>query len=124
MALAVEAELGKVRVPTGEGEVLKKALERVSTFSVFDLPELPELAEPPESWRRLAALHRGLAQQAANGTYFLSCRDAAKAHPALNKDSASTINRALDRLGVIKLLRVGDPRPGGDASEFRYLLPL
>ena len=35
-------ELGKVRVPTGEGEALKKALERVSTLSVFELPELPE----------------------------------------------------------------------------------
>jgi hypothetical protein len=30
----VFAELGKVRVPTGEGEVLKKALERVWTLSV------------------------------------------------------------------------------------------
>jgi len=117
-------ELGKVRVPTGEGEALEKALEHVSTLWVFELPELPEIAEPPESWRRLAALHRELAQQSANGTYFLSCRDAAKAHPALNKDSANTINRALNRLGVIKLVHVGDARPGGNASEFRYLLPL
>ena len=43
--------------------------------------------------------------------------------PALNKDSANTINRALDRLGVIKLLRVGNARPGGNASEFRYVGP-
>ena len=33
------AELGKVRVPTGEGEALKKALEHVSTLSVFELPD-------------------------------------------------------------------------------------
>jgi hypothetical protein len=118
------AELGKVRVPTGEGEALKKALERVSTLSVLELPILPGVADALESWLRLAALHRELARQSANGTYFLACRDAAKAHPNLNKDSALTINRALEQLGVIKCECVGDPRPGGKASEFRYLLPL
>jgi hypothetical protein len=118
------AELGKVRVPTGEGEALKKALERVSTLPITDLPEIPGMPETQESWRKVAALHRELSRQSANGIYFLSCRDAAKAHPSLNKDSANTINLALDRLGVIKLLRVGNARPGGNASEFRFLMPL
>ena len=117
-------EVGKVRVPTGEGEALRKALEHVWTLSVFELPTLPGMTDAAESWRRLAALHRELARQSANGTYFLSCRDAARAHSSLNKDSANTINRALDRLGVVKILHVGDSRPGGNASEFRYLLPL
>jgi hypothetical protein len=117
-------ELGKVRVPTGEGETLKKALEHVSTLSVSALPPLPGLAEALESWRRLADLHLQLARQSANGTYFLSCRDAAKAHYGLNKDSANTINHALIQLGVIDPVRIGDARPGGKASEFRYLLPL
>ncbi len=118
-------ELGKVRVPTGEGEALKKALEHVLTLSVSELPVLPEVAEAPESWRRLAALHRELARQSANGIYFLSCRDAAKAHHCLNKDSSWNINHALaSRLGVIEFVRVGDARPGGKASEFRYILPL
>jgi hypothetical protein len=115
------SELGKVRVPTGEGEALKKALEQVLALSVLDLPEV---AEAPESWRRVAALHREMARQSASGTYFLGCRDAAKAHLSLNKDSANTINRALAQLGVISFVRVGEPRPGGNASEFRYLLPL
>ncbi len=118
------AELGKVRVPTGEGEALKKALEHVSTLSVSALPPLPGMGEALESWRRLAALHRQLARQSANGTYFLSCRDAAKAHQGLNKDSANTINHALIRIRVIDPVRIGDARPGGKASEFRYLLPL
>jgi len=117
-------ELGKVRVPTGEGEALKKALEHVSTLSISALPPLPGLAEAVESWRRLAALHRQLAHQSANGTYFLSCRNAAKAHHGLNKDSANTINHALIQLGVIDPVRIGDARPGGKASEFRYLLPI
>jgi hypothetical protein len=117
-------ELGKVRVPTGEGDALKKALEHVSTLSVSALPLLPGIMDAPESWRRVAALHRELARQSANGIYFLSCRDAAKVHPGLNKDSALTVNRALEQLGVIKCEHLGDPRPGGKASEFRYLLPV
>jgi 5S rRNA maturation endonuclease (ribonuclease M5) len=115
------AELGKVRVPTGEGEALKIALTRVSTSP---LPELPGMPDAPESWRRLAALHRELARQSANGMYFLGCRDTAKAHHSLNKDSANNINRALAQLGVISLVQIGDTRPGGKASEFRYLLAL
>jgi hypothetical protein len=119
------AELGKVRVPTGEGESLKKALERVSALPITDLPEIPGMPEAHESWRRVVALHRELARGSANGIYFLSCRDAAKAHHCLNKDSAWNINHALaSRLGVISFMRVGDVRPGGKASEFRYLLPL
>ena len=37
-------ELGKVRVPTGEGEALKKALERVSTFRFSELPDTAGIA--------------------------------------------------------------------------------
>ena len=118
------AELGKVRIPTGEGEALKKALKRVSTPPITDLPEIPGMPETQESWRKLAALHRELSRQSANGIYFLSCRDAAKAHQGLNKDSANNINHALVRLRVVDSARIGDPRPGGKASEFRYLLPL
>jgi hypothetical protein len=33
------------------------------------------------------------------------------------------MNLVFERLGVIKIVRVGDQRPGGKASEFRYLLP-
>jgi hypothetical protein len=54
----------------------------------------------------------------------LSCRDAAKASSGLSHQTAYNINLALDRVGVIKIVRVGDPRPGGKASEFRYILPL
>jgi hypothetical protein len=66
------SELGKVRVPTGEGDVLKKALERVWMLSVSELPVLPDVAQAPESWRRVAALHRELAHQSASGTRKLS----------------------------------------------------
>jgi len=35
-------ELRKIRVPTGEGDTLNKALERVSTLSVPELPIIPD----------------------------------------------------------------------------------
>jgi hypothetical protein len=117
-------ELEKVRVPTGEGGALQVALARVLALPIHELPQLPGIADAPESWRKVAALHRELARQSENGTYFLSCRDAAKAHHTWNKDSALNINRALARLGVIRFVRVGDAGPGGKASEFCYLLPL
>ena len=115
------SEVGKVRVPSGEGEALNRALDRISSVPLVDLPEL---VDPPESWCKVATLHRELARQSANGTYFLGCRDAAKAHHSLNKDSANNINHALAQLGVIMPVRVGEARPGGKASEFRYLLSL
>ena len=117
------AEIGKVRVPTGEGETIRKALEHVSTLSVSELPVIPGMADAPESWRRLAALHRELSRRSPNKTYFLSCRDTAKAFPGLIHQTAYNINLALDRLGVVKIVRVGDRRPNGKASSFRYLLP-
>ena len=82
------------------------------------------MVDSPGGWRALAAFHRELARHSANGTYFLSCRDAAKAHFSLNKDSAYKVGLALEGLGVVKIVRVGDSRPvAGKASEFRYLLP-
>jgi hypothetical protein len=66
------AELTKVRVPTGEGETLNKALETVSKLSLSQLPQIPGYPGAPESWRRIAALHRELSRPSANGTHFLS----------------------------------------------------
>jgi len=54
----------------------------------------------------------------------LGCRDTAKACQGLSYSPANEINRALERAGLIKIVRVGDARPnGGKASQFRYLLP-
>jgi hypothetical protein len=116
------AGLGKVRVPTGERDTLKKALETVSKLPVSELPVIPGWPDAPESWRKIAALHRELSRLAGSKTYFLSCRDTAKASPGLSYQQACDINRALERLGVIKIVRAGDSRPGGKASQFRYLL--
>ena len=118
------AELGKVRVPTGEGETINKALEAVAKLSRDELPVIPGMPGAPESWRRLAALHRELSRLCANGIYFLAYRDAAKAVPGLSYQNAYNITLALARLGVIKIVRKGQAGlNGGKAAEFLYLLP-
>ena len=117
------AEFGKVRVPTGEGQTITEALAYVSRLSSSKLPVIPDMPDAPESWRRIAALHRELARRSANGIYFLTCRDAAKAFPGLSHQAAYNINLALTQLGVVELVHRGDARPiGGRASQFRYLL--
>ena len=125
----VDQKVQKVRtdpqwppVPTGEGETIKKALASVSKLSPSQLPMIPGYPNAPESWRRVAALHRELLRLCRHNTYFMSCRDAAQVLPGLSYQAVSNFNHALERLGVIKIVRVGDQRPNGKASEFRYLL--
>jgi CHC2-type zinc finger protein len=117
------AGLGKVRLPMGEGDTIKKALEAVSKLSVSELPIIPGMPDAPESWRRVAALHREMSRRCASKTYFLSCRDTAKAFAGLSHQAACNINLALARLGVIKIVSKGDTGPSGKASTFRCLLP-
>jgi hypothetical protein len=116
------AKPAKVRIPTGKGETNKKALEAVSNLLVSELPGIPGMPDAPENFRRVAALHCELSRRCANKTYFLSCRDTAKAFPGLSHQSAYNINLALAQLGVIEIVRVGDACPNGKASRFRYLL--
>jgi hypothetical protein len=120
---ALVAALRKVRVPTGEGETIEKALKAVSKLSPCQLPVIPRYPNAPESWHSVAALHRELSQLCRGNTYFLSCRHGALTHSGLTYQAVSDINHTLERLGVIKVARVGDQRPNGKASEFRYLLP-
>jgi hypothetical protein len=65
------AELTKVRVPTGEGDTINKALEDVSKLSDSDLPDIPGYADAPKPWRKLAALHVTYRVSAA-ATYIFS----------------------------------------------------
>jgi CHC2 zinc finger len=117
------AKPAKVRIPTGEGDTLNKALEAVAKLSVSELPVIPGIPEAPENLRRVAALHRGLSNLCGGKKYFLTCRDAAKVSPGLSHQKAYNVNLALAQLGVIEVVRAGDPRPGGRASHYRYLLP-
>ena len=118
------AELTKVRVPTGESDTLNKALEAVFRLSLSQLPEIPGYAGAPESWRRIAALHRELSRLCANGTYFLSYRDVAKVCDGLSHQEAHTITFALARFGVIEIVSKGKAGlNSGKAAKFRYLLP-
>ncbi len=116
-------ELGKVRVPWGEGETLRKALENVSKLSLDQLPAIPSLPYAHETWRRLLALHRELSRLSANGIYFLSYRDAAKVCSGLTHQTAHTITGALVTLGAIEIVAKGKAGSNSrKAAEFRYLL--
>jgi hypothetical protein len=121
---AFPAAIPKVRVPTGEGDRLKNAINNVSKLSLFQLPMIPEMPAAPEIWRRLAALHCELSRVSSNKdkTYFLSSRDAAKVLPGLSHQTAHNITLVLVQHCVIKIVRVGDKRQGGKATEFRHLL--
>jgi hypothetical protein len=120
------AGLGKVRVPTGQGDALNKALEAVSRLSLAELPIIPGMPEASEIWRRFVALHRELARRSTKKqkTYFLSYRDAAKVAPGLNHQQAYNMTLTLEPFGVIEIVSKGIARPNaGKAAEFRYLLP-
>jgi len=116
------AAFRKVRVPTGEGETNKKALEAVSKLPASKLPMIPGMPDALETLRRFAALHCEMSRLCGGNTYFLSCRDTAKAVPGTSYQAASEINRALERLGVVRIVHLGDSRPNGKATEFRCLL--
>jgi len=117
------AKPGKVRIPTGERDTINKALERVSKLAVSELPVIPGIPDAPEKLRRVAALHCELSRLCSGNGYFLSCRDTAKALPGFTHQAADNVNRALAQLDVIEIVRVGDARPNGKASKYRYLLP-
>jgi hypothetical protein len=88
------------------------------------LPAIPEKPNAPESWRRLAALHRELSRLCGTPTYFLAYRDAARVSDGLSHQEAYEITGALFTLRVIKIENNGQAGLNSrQASEFRYLLP-
>jgi hypothetical protein len=114
----------KVRVLIGEGDILNKALEAVAKLSPSQLPVIPGMPNAPESWCRVAALHRELSRLCGGNMYFLSYRNAAKACENLSHQEAHSITGALARLGVIEIVRKGKAGLNSrKAAEFRYLLP-
>ena len=118
------SEFSKVRFATGDG-TLMTALENVASLSPGQLPGIPGKLNAPESWRRLAALHRELSRLRGKPTHFLGYRDAARVFERMSHQEAHTITGALETLGVINIVRKGKAGLNtGEAAEFRCLLPL
>ena len=112
---------GKVRIVPGQRDALKEAEERAQ---VAPLPDIPDAPDADLGWRRLAAVCCELQRAAGNAPFFISMRDAARI--ATGQRHAETGRRLLEALsvfGVIRCVKRGDARPGGNASEYRYLLP-
>jgi hypothetical protein len=115
------SEYRKVRFATGEG-TLATALENVAKLSPDHLPVIPAKSNAPESWCRLAALHRELCRLTID-SYFLSYRDAAKVFDGLGHQEAYEITGALATLGVIEVVNNGQAGVNSrKAAEFRHLL--
>jgi hypothetical protein len=117
------AEVTKVRVPTGEGDTLNKALEAVLKLPDADLPAIPGHPDARRAMRKLAALHGEMSRLCWSNIYFLSYRNAAKAYDDLTPSSAHSITLALEQFGVIKIVSKGKAGLNSrKAAEFRYLL--
>jgi hypothetical protein len=112
-------EVRKVRVPTGEADTIDKAVDRVSKLSSSELVQIPGIPNAPETWRRIATMHREMFRLVGGNVYFLSCRDSAKVCPGMTHQTANDINCILVRQGVIKIVRGGDAHR---ANRYKYLL--
>jgi len=115
------AAFKKVRVIPNYHDTLAKAEERARTATP---PEIPDVPDAPEGWRRLAAVCFELQRAAGDTSFFIGVRDAARiATGSRHAQTGSRILEALGEFGVIRCVKRGEQRLGGNASEFRYMLP-
>ena len=114
-------EVRKVRVATGEGDTVNKAVDQVSKLSSSELVQIPGIPNAPESWRRVATMHREMFRLTGRTVYFLSCRDTAKIASDLSHQTANNINSILVRQRVIEIVERGDAQR---AIRYRYLLAI
>ena len=119
-------ERGSVKKPRGGDIAFRRLVKTVTELPASELPVIGAFeGDAPETWRRIAALHREKARQAKGGVYGLSCRDTANALEGWDHREAHALNEALAKAGVIK--KVGNGAVGkrkGVAARWRYLLPL
>lgn len=112
-------EVREVRVATGEGDTIDKAVDRVSKLCSSELLPIPGIPNAPETWRRVATMHREMFRLVGGNVYFPSCRDSATACPGLSHQTANCINSILVKQGAIKIVCVGDVHR---ANRYQYLL--
>ena len=111
----------KVRVIPTYQDTLAKAQERAKTGP---LPEIPDASDASHGWRVLAAVCRELQSAAGEVPFFIGMRDAAEIATGLrHPQTGSRILEALAEFGVIRCVKKGEPKLGGDASLYLYLLP-
>ena len=111
----------KVRIVPGQCDALKEAIGRARAAIP---PEIPDAPDAPSTWRLLAAVCRELQHKAGEAPFFISKRDAMRIIEKKFPMEGLRALEALEDFHVLKLVKRGEPRVGGKASEFRYLLPL
>ena len=115
------AAFRKVRVIPTYRDTLASAEKRAQTVAH---PKIPDASDALPGWRLLAAVCRELQRSAGEMPFFIGTRDAARiAMGAPHPQNGSRILEALAEFGVIHCVKKGIAKPGGDASEYRYLRP-
>jgi hypothetical protein len=119
-------EQASVKKPKGGDVEFRRMVLTVAKLPVSELPVISAFeGEAPETWRRVAALHREKARQAKGGVYELSSRDTANALEGWDHQAAHALNDVLAEAGVIKKAENGAAgKQRGKATKWRYLLPL
>ena len=119
-------ERSSVKKPKGGDIAFRRMIKTVVDLPANELPVISAfMGDAPETWRRIAALHREKARQAKGGVYELSCRDTANALEGWDHREAHALNDALAKACVIERVENGVPgKRKGVAARWRYLLPL
>ena len=119
-------ERASVKKPRGGDIAFRRMVKTVAELPASELPVISGFeGDAPETWRRVAALHREKARQAKGGVYQLSCRDTANALEGWDHREAYALNDALAKAGVIEKVENGAVgKRKGVAARWRYLLPL
>jgi hypothetical protein len=118
-------ELTSVKKPKGGDVEFRRMVQTVAKLPASELPAIDAFeGEAPETWRRVAALHREKARQAKGSVYELSSRDTGDAL-GWDHQAAHALNDVLEEAGVIKKAENGAAgKRKGVATKWRYLLPL
>ena len=119
-------ERASVKKPRGGDIAFRRMVKTVAELPASELPVISGFeGAAPETWRRVAALHREKARHAKGGVYELSCRDTANALEGWDHRDAHALNDALAKAGVIEKVEKGAVgKRKGVAARWRYLLPL
>lgn len=114
------ADIRRRRVATGETDTLAQAITRARESA---MPDIPHTTDAPPKWRLLAAVCRELQSAAGDAAFFLTKRAAMEITGGQHAMDGQRALEALEDHGVVRCVKPGDPRPGGKASRYRYLLP-
>ena len=106
----------KVKTP-GDQDTLAQCAAKAESA---DVPEFATIRGYSEPLKQLVKLCRELQRNAADGTFYLSCRCAGRALDICHT-STNALLQYLEMDGVLKLVAKGTTGSRGKANEYRYI---